>query len=84
MSWVENFRKIYCWGGRLFRTREYMVHFLTQAWGGKKKNPKEFRIFQEMELFSSEIKRFHKFSQMKIFIIFQETELSYILENGTF
>ena len=42
---------------------------------------KNFLIFQEMELFGSNIKKFLIFSQKKVFLIFREVELSYILGN---
>ena len=39
-------------------------------------------IFQEIELFSSNIKKFLIFSQKKAFLILREMELSYFSENG--
>ena len=39
---------------------------------------KKFLIFQEMEFSDSNIKKFLIFYQKKAFLIFQETELSYI------
>ena len=42
----------------------------------KQKNAprKKFLVFQEMELFSSNIKKFRKAKRRKKFLIFQETE----------
>ena len=39
-------------------------------------------IFQEIELFSSNIKKFLIFSQKKAFLIFRQMEPSYFSENG--
>ena len=43
---------------------------------------KKFLIFREMKISSSNIKKFLIFSQKKAFLIFLETEFSYISGNG--
>ena len=54
-----------------------LTHFLGQVQKIKKNPPqKEFFIFQEMELSSSNIKKILIFSQKKAFLIFWKMELS--------
>ena len=43
---------------------------------------KKFPTFREMELSGSNVKKFLKFSQKNAFLIFKESELSYISGNG--
>ena len=42
---------------------------------------KKLPIFQKIEFFGSNIKKFLIFSQEKVFLLFREVELSYILGN---
>ena len=59
------------------------MHFLSPSSKNKKiPSNEKFLYFQEMELSSSNIKKFLIFFQNKAFLIFREMQLSYILGNG--
>ena len=59
------------------------MHFLSLSSKNKKiPSNEKFLYFQEMELSSSNIKKFLIFFQNKTFLIFREMQLSYILGNG--